>query len=637
MDSSIQELEWEKRNNMETNYSYIDSANVKHDIVLNEKSFELKQKDVVIKDKSLLTKPTTFLKDAFKRFCKSKAAMISSIILGIIVLLSLIIPVALPFDTTGGTTTGMQYLAPKLFPAGTGFWDGTKSFKDLVYNPNTKLPDGNFDSTAILEGSLKTYPGTIDNTPNTYASGGYIRIASSGSSEYVWSASTATLDPNKTLTLSYDVESGILADYNAVPYYISLVKDDLEIKLVDNSSEYGEKEIDVSDKIKSYSASDLMSLSLRVGFTSDKSNEMLAVFLKSISLKNGKNEISAFKMDDANGALLKGTYKKNSSNLSGLSKANITYCSFIYDSYQVAYGNVDYIYSQDDIQALIDKGYMKYDFSVGKDSFEILNDLCPIVEIKSQKSTTIAGITVIEINVVVARYKQKGFASMPLHIFGTDANGIDMFKYVFEGLRNSLGVAVLISAICFMFGLIFGAIEGYFGGTVDLLLERFVEILSNIPSIILITICVLHLGQNFGVFILAMCITGWIGTSGITRTQFYRFKRREYVLASRSLGANDFRLIFHHILPNSMGTIITSSVLMIPSVIYSEATISYLGIGLSGQASLGNILSSNQVNISSNQYLLVFPSALLAIMLICFNLFGNGLRDAFNPSLKGSN
>ena len=135
---------------------------------------------------------------------------------------------------------------------------------------------------------------------------------------------------------------------------------------------------------------------------------------------------------------------------------------------------------------------------------------------------------------------------------------------------------------------------------------------------------------------LAMCLTGWIGTAGLTRTQFYRFKRREYVLASRSLGASDGRLIFHHILPNSMGTIVTSSVLMIPNVIYAEATISYLGIGLSGQSSLGNILSTNQANISTNQYLLIFPSVIIAVILICFNLFGNGLRDALNPSLKGS-
>lgn len=622
---------------MEKNYSYIDSSNIKHDIVLNDNSFVLKQKDTIIKDKSLMTKPTTFLKDAFKRFSKSKAALVSSIILGVLILLALIVPLALPFDTTGATTAGMQYLTPKLFPTGTGFWDGTKKYKDIAFDSKTGLPDGDFDTTAILDGSLETYEGTIENTPLELAKGGYIRIASSGVSEYVWSSKKENIDPSQSVTLTYEIDKDILDDYAETPYYISVVNDsNLEIKLVDDSSTFGEQTIDVSDKLKSYSSSDLTNLTLHVGFVSDKTNTALAIFLKNFSMKNGSQELSNFTMDDANNALLNNIYKKNSSNLSGLSKAVITYCSFTYDTYQAAYGNYEYTYSKADIQTFIDQGYMKYDFDKGVESFEILDDLCPIIEVKSQTTRKIAGVEIVEIKTVVAKYKQKGFKTMPLHVFGTNADGIDMFKYVFEGLRNSLGIAILISTICFLFGLVFGAVEGYFGGTVDLLLERFVEILSNIPSIILITICVLHMGQNFGVFMLAMCITGWISTSSITRTQFYRFKRREYVLASRSLGASDARLIFHHILPNSMGTIITSSVLMIPSVIYSEATISYLGIGLSGQASLGNILSTNQVNISSNQYLLVFPSALLAIMLICFNLFGNGLRDALNPSLKGS-
>lgn len=225
---------------------------------------------------------------------------------------------------------------------------------------------------------------------------------------------------------------------------------------------------------------------------------------------------------------------------------------------------------------------------------------------------------------------------MPVHILGTNAQGKDMLKYVAEGTRNSLAIGVLIAFITFLFGMIYGAIEGYFGGTVDLVMERIVDILGYIPWIVIVTLCVLHLGQNFGVFVLAMCLTGWISTSSITRTQFYRFKRREYVLASRSLGAKDTRLIFTHILPNSLGTIVTSSVLMIPSVIFSEASISYLGIGLKGLSSLGVILSDNQKYINSYAYLLIFPSVVLALMMICFNLFGNGLRDALNPSLKGS-
>lgn len=619
---------------MEQNYSYLDSSNQQHDIVLNEDSFKLKQRDQVIHDTKLSTKPTTFIKDALKRFAKSKAALVSTIILGIIVLLSLILPAALPFDTTG-KVSGTQYLPPKIFSAGTGFWDGTKKYKDIVYNPETELPDGNYQVSAILNGSLSTYSGTIENTTNKFAKGGYIRIGSSGKSEYVWSSSTYTLNPSDNIELSYEIDSHVLQQYDAVPYYVALSKDDQVIELL-NSSQYGQNTINVSDKISNVDANLLENCSLRIGINAVDDEKMIGVFVKNFSFKVNGSNVSEFSFDDANSALLNKKISINSANLSGLSQAEITLCSFTYDPYSVAYGSSEYIYSKLDFEKLIESGDIEYDFDVGISSFKALKDTCPITDVISQDVESAGGITVITIKTIVSSYKQKGYKTMPYHVFGTDADGVDMLKYVFEGTRNSLALAVIISAICFIFGLCFGAIEGYFGGTVDLVMERFVEILSNIPSIILITLMVLKMGQTFSVFMLAMCMTGWISTSGITRTQFYRFKRREYVLASRSLGASDTRLIFKHILPNSLGTIITSSVLMIPGVIYSEATIAYLGIGLSGKASLGNILSTNQVNIASNQYLLIFPAALLAVMLICFNLFGNGLRDALNPSLKGS-
>ena len=149
------------------------------------------------------------------------------------------------------------------------------------------------------------------------------------------------------------------------------------------------------------------------------------------------------------------------------------------------------------------------------------------------------------------------------------------------------------------------------------------------------TIIILKFDSTFGTFALALCLTGWIGTASTTRTQFYRFRGREYVLASRTLGASDARLIAKHILPNAMGTIITGAVLMIPSVIFSEATISYLGLGFRNLSSLGVILSDNQKNLLSYPFQLIFPSVVIALIMISFNLFGNGLRDAINPSLKG--
>ena len=197
-------------------------------------------------------------------------------------------------------------------------------------------------------------------------------------------------------------------------------------------------------------------------------------------------------------------------------------------------------------------------------------------------------------------------------------------------------LGVCTAAFCFLFGLVWGAISGYFGGNVDLFMERFCEILGGVPWIVVMTLCILHLGNNIFTFFLALCMTGWLGTAHRTRTQFYRFKGREYVLASRTLGATDKRLIFKHILPNSLGTIITASVFMITSVIFSEATLAYLNLGLQGVQSFGVMMASNQQYLGIYPNLVIFPAVILALMEISFNLFGNGLRDAINPSLKGS-
>lgn len=626
-------------------YIYEDSSHEIHKAILKPTSFNLHQKDKEIRDVAIKGKPTTFFKDALRRFVRNRSSVAASIILGILVLFALIIPFALPYDTTGKTTTGTSYLPPKLFEAGTGFWDGTKKYDNMVYNPETKMPDGNFDASAII-GNITTYGGKIDNTPNKFASGGYIRIGSTGGSDYVWTNGTANIDPSKNLLLSYTVEQGI-SSYEAAPYFIRLSykttgssADETEehfVTLVDNSTSFGTiTDLDVTKAISDAGLTNQDAVTLQVGINGTGEEKLEGVFLKNLSLKQGGTEISALSFNDANAALLNEAWKTSNAGQSGLSEADITYCSFVYDPYQVSYGNVESIYTVNDMKALIDKGYVSYDFNVGESSFKVLDQRSPVIQVIKQENKTAAGITTIQIRVLISKYKQKGFTTMPYHVFGTDSNGIDMFKYVAEGLRNSLLIAIGISIICIAFGLVFGAIEGYFGGYIDMFMERFVDILANIPSIILITIFVLHWGQGFGVFMLAMCMTGWLGTSAITRTQFYRFKRREYILAARSLGAKDGRLIFRHILPNAVGTIITSSVLIIPSVIFAEASIAYLGIGLQGLSSLGVILSDNQVNISSNQYLLIFPSVILALLLICFNLMGNGLRDAFNPSTKGS-
>lgn len=141
------------------------------------------------------------------------------------------------------------------------------------------------------------------------------------------------------------------------------------------------------------------------------------------------------------------------------------------------------------------------------------------------------------------------------------------------------------------------------------------------------------------VLFLAFFLTGWIGMAGSTRMQFYRFKNREYVLAARTLGASDARLMFKHIFPNALGTLVTGSALVIPSMIYSETNLSYLGIiNLSSGniTSVGTLIAGGQALMETSPHIALFPSIFLALLMLSFNLFGNGLRDAFNPSLRGT-
>lgn len=307
----------------------------------------------------------------------------------------------------------------------------------------------------------------------------------------------------------------------------------------------------------------------------------------------------------------------------------LTYADFVYDKYEEVYGVKSTRIAKVDLNRYISNGWCTFDESVGISSFEILDDRCPIREMTSiDEKGNITGN--------VSMYRYYGYDSMPRYLFGTDNLGRDLVKRCFVGLRASLLFAVLIAAICFIFGLVWGAISGYFGGNVDLFMERIMDILGGVPLIIVVTLFRLHLGDSLFIFGLALCITGWMSTASRTRTQFYRFKGREYVLASRTLGASDRRLIFRHILPNALGTIVTSSVLMIPSLIFTEASLSYLGLGIMGTGSFGNILADNQAYLQSYPALIIFPAVIISLLMISFNLFGNGLRDALNPSLKGS-
>ncbi len=229
----------------------------------------------------------------------------------------------------------------------------------------------------------------------------------------------------------------------------------------------------------------------------------------------------------------------------------------------------------------------------------------------------------------------------PVFLFGTNQYGQDIFTCLAAGARLSFLLAIFVSAINLTLGAIYGAIEGYYGGAIDITMERISDILASVPFIVVVTLFKLHLSEQVGMLpslLFAYVMTGWVGMASRVRLQFYRFKGQEYILAARTLGAKDGRLMFKHIFPNSIGTIITGAVLTIPGVIFSESTLSYLGIinlQTSSLTSIGTLLSQGQGELQNNPHIILFPALFISLLEISFNLFGNGLRDALNPSLRG--
>lgn len=230
----------------------------------------------------------------------------------------------------------------------------------------------------------------------------------------------------------------------------------------------------------------------------------------------------------------------------------------------------------------------------------------------------------------------------PAFLFGTDSMGHDILTRLASGARFSLLLSVIVSVMNFIIGLVYGAVEGYYGGKLDMVMERIADVLYSVPYMVLFSLLQLRWGKEIGVvgaLLLAFVLTGWIGVAGTVRAQFYRFKGQEYVLAARTLGAKDPRLIARHILPNALGTIVTSCVLMVPGVIFTESSLSYLGVlnlDSSTLTSVGTMLSNGQTALSTYPHAIFFPAMFISLMMISFNLFGNGLRDALNPSLRGA-
>jgi oligopeptide transport system permease protein len=221
------------------------------------------------------------------------------------------------------------------------------------------------------------------------------------------------------------------------------------------------------------------------------------------------------------------------------------------------------------------------------------------------------------------------------HWFGTDDLGRDLWTRVWWGTRVSLLIGVVAALLDLVIGVIYGSIAGYIGNRTDNIMMRIIEILMGIPNLILIILFIIFLGPGISTIILSMVITGWMGMARLVRGQVFQLKEQEYVLAARALGANTQRIMLKHLIPNAMGPIIVSITFTIPTAIFFEAFLGFIGLGLRPPfASLGVLILDGYKIMTVYPYQFLIPATTISLIMFSFNLVGDGLRDALDPKFR---
>ncbi|WP_330218838.1 ABC transporter permease [Brevibacillus choshinensis] len=221
------------------------------------------------------------------------------------------------------------------------------------------------------------------------------------------------------------------------------------------------------------------------------------------------------------------------------------------------------------------------------------------------------------------------------HWFGTDKFGRDIFVRAMYGARISLTIGVAVAAINLVIGVIYGGISGYFGGKVDMVMMRIVDIMIGVPELLYIILLMMFLGNTIESILIAMSLTYWIGTARMVRSQVISLKHQEYVLAARATGSSNMRILFKHLIPNSMGPIIVTVTFLVPSAIFTEAFLSFLGIGIQvPMASWGTLVNDAVPTLFTQPYQMLFPAIAISVTMFALNFIGDGLRDALDPRLK---
>jgi len=218
------------------------------------------------------------------------------------------------------------------------------------------------------------------------------------------------------------------------------------------------------------------------------------------------------------------------------------------------------------------------------------------------------------------------------HWFGTDNLGRDLFARTWYGARISLFIGLMAALLDLVIGVLWGAISGYFGGKVDEYMMRIADILSGVPYLLVVILLLVVMGQGLWTLIIAMTITGWINMARIVRGEVMRLRSEEYVMAARSLGASTSRILKKHLIPNTFGPVLVTLTLSIPTAIFTEAFLSYLGLGVPApKASWGTMTSDALPALQYLPYQLFFPAFFICLTMLAFNIIGDGLRDALDP------
>ncbi|EOR21948.1 ABC transporter permease [Niallia alba] len=221
------------------------------------------------------------------------------------------------------------------------------------------------------------------------------------------------------------------------------------------------------------------------------------------------------------------------------------------------------------------------------------------------------------------------------HYFGTDELGRDMFERIWYGAKISLFIGIAAAFIDLVIGVIWGGIAGYKGGKTDEVMMRIADVLYGIPYLLLVILLMVVLGQGIWTMILAMSITGWINMARMVRGQVLSLKSQEYILASRTLGASVSRIMGKHLIPNAMGPILVTLTLTVPNAIFTEAFLSYLGLGLTPPlASWGTMANDGIGAMQYYPWRLFFPAMFICLTIFAFNVIGDGIRDALDPRLR---